>query len=83
LDEKANVPDASKTAKKRGVALLSNVDFVIDSRPALSLISSNIKKVLSAQLSLILFISILTVSLYSIIAIKEDTERQLSTRCIW
>ena len=47
-NEKINDPNASNTAKKRAMTLRSTVNLVIDSRPALSLINFNIKKVLSA-----------------------------------
>ncbi|KAI7872857.1 hypothetical protein BDF14DRAFT_1749365 [Spinellus fusiger] len=43
-DEKANDFDAPNTAKKRAMALHSTMNLVIDSRPALFLINSNIKK---------------------------------------
>lgn len=52
-DEKANDPDAPNAAKKRAMALRGTVDIIIDSRPALSLINSYIKKMLLTQLSLV------------------------------
>ena len=73
-DEKANDPDASNTAKKRAMALHNTVNFVIDSRPALSLINPNTKKVLSAQFSLV-FNQLDTNSLSLFFIAIKDTER--------
>ncbi|KAI9480320.1 MAG: hypothetical protein EXX96DRAFT_176313 [Benjaminiella poitrasii] len=43
-NEKANDTNAPNSAKRRAMALYTTVNLVIDSRPALSLINSNIKK---------------------------------------
>lgn len=52
-NEKANDHYTPKALKKKAKNLHSTIDVVLGSRPAVSIINSNIKKVLFKQLSLI------------------------------
>lgn len=59
-NEKADDTTVANSAKRRAIVLHASVDLVIDSRPALSLINSNIKKVFQQSCHWFIFNSILT-----------------------